>query len=384
MSANHGPLVAADETLTHQVVDTFASVGNPDPSWTEKVWMIAHARDASLQVVFGLGKYTNRGVFDAAGGVCRGTDQWTVRGSRRLGSDPSAMGVGPLRYEIVEPLRAVRATLQPTEHADIAYEVTWRGAFAPSIEDSWPERSPDGARITHDVLRYHQVGTVEGWVEVEGERTEIDPDAWVSFRDHSWGIRPGVGLPIPGLPRGSRPTRSLVSWFPMILERADGTPYRLFAFFDHRTGPGFEHRRSQAEEEGPDGVHHFTAAAQDFRFADANRRMLGGTLTLIDSDGSTRPLTITPVGDTGFHLGTAGYFGWNGRVIGQYVGDLLVDGEKVEGCDRPDVARQVHQLRDLLVRVDDPVGGGSGYGNLETMAVGAFPDLGLTEANSFL
>jgi hypothetical protein len=206
----------------------------------------------------------------------------------------------------------------------------------------------------------------------------------VSFRDHSWGIRPGVGLPIPGLPRGSRPTQSLVSWFPMILEKADGTPYRMFAFFDHRTGPGFEHRRSQAEVEGPDGVHHFAAAAQDFRFDDANRRMLGGTLTLIDTDGSTRPLTITPVGDTGFHLGTGGYFGWNGRVIGQYVGDLLVDGEKVEGCDQPEVARQLHQLRDLLVRIDDPVGGGTGYGNLETMAVGEFPELGLTEANSFL
>jgi hypothetical protein len=62
----------------------------------------------------------------------------------------------------------------------------------------------------------------------------------------------------------------------------------------------------------------------------------------------------------------------------------VVDGEKVERCDTPEVARQVHQLRDLLVRVDDPVGGGSGYGNLETMAVGAHPDLGLTAEASFL
>jgi hypothetical protein len=38
----------------------------------------------------------------------------------------------------------------------------------------------------------------------------------------------------------------------------------------------------------------------------------------------------------------------------------------------------------LLVRVEDPVGGGVGVGNAETFAFGAFPDLGLTAENSFL
>ena len=62
---------------------------------------------------------------------------------------------------------------------------------------------------------------------------------------------------------------------------------------------------------------------------------------------------------------------------GQWSGALLVDGEHITGCDQPEVAREVHQLRDLLVRIDDPVGGGTGFGNIETMAIGAFPELGL-------
>jgi hypothetical protein len=107
-------------------------------------------------------------------------------------------------------------------------------------------------------------------------------------------------------------------------------------------------------------------------------------MTLCEPDGSTRPLHVTPVGPTGFHLGTGGYFGWKGRVLGQWAGDLVVDGEHVTGVDQPEVARQVHQLRDLLVRVEDPVGGGTGLGNIETMAIGAFPDLGLTAEGSFL
>jgi len=62
----------------------------------------------TLQLVLGVGKYTNRGVFDGAAGVCRGTEQWTVRAGRRLSSAPASTDVGPIRYQVVEPLRAIR------------------------------------------------------------------------------------------------------------------------------------------------------------------------------------------------------------------------------------------------------------------------------------
>ncbi len=385
MAPDSGPLVPADETLTHQIVETFATVAQSDPSWTEKVWAIAHARDGSLQVVFGIGKYTNRGVFDGAGGVSRGTEQWTVRGSRRLSADPGGMSVGPLRYEVVEPLKSVRCVLEPTGHAAISFDVTWTGLFPPSLEESWTDRSPDGYRVDHDVLRYHQLGVAEGWVEVEGRRTGIDPEEWISIRDHSWGIRPGVGLPIPGLPRGQRQEQTLLTWFPMTMERPDGSRYSLFVYYEEKAGPGFESRRSQAEEQGSDGTsHRFASVSQDLAFDDANRRLRGGTVTLHDADGTSRSLRIEPVAATGFHLGTGGYFGWKGRVLGQWAGELVVDGEHLTGLDTPETAREAHQLRDLLVRVDDPVGGGTGLGNIETLAVGAFPDLGLSAEASFL
>ena len=59
LTTNYGALVPEDELLTHQIVDTFATVSQSDPSWTEKIWTIAHARDNSLQVVLGVGKYIN-------------------------------------------------------------------------------------------------------------------------------------------------------------------------------------------------------------------------------------------------------------------------------------------------------------------------------------
>jgi hypothetical protein len=177
----------------------------------------------------------------------------------------------------------------------------------------------------------------------------------------------------------------MLSWFPMLMERHDGSRYSLFVYYEHKVGDGFESTRSQAEEQLPDGTsHRFASVTQDLTFHDANRRLVGGTVTLIDTDGTTRPLRITPVSDTGFHLGTGGYFGWNGRILGQWAGELVVDGEHLRGVDEPDMARQVHQLRDLLVRVEDPVGGGSGLGNIENLAVGAFPDRGLTADASFV
>ena len=71
-------------------------------------------------------------------------------------------------------------------------------------------------------------------------------------------------------------------------------------------------------------------------------------------------------------------------MYGQWVGDLKVEGNHVSDCDKPENARELHQLRDLLVHVEDPAGGGSGLGNAETFALGTFPERGLTSENSFL
>ena len=56
----------------------------------------------------------------------------------------------------------------------------------------------------------------------------------------------------------------------------------------------------------------------------------------------------------------------------------------ISRMNTPELAREAHQLRDAPVAVEDPVGGGRGFGNLETMIMGAFPERGLTAESSFL
>ena len=54
-------------------------------------------------------------------------------------------------------------------------------------------------------------------------------------------------------------------------------------------------------------------------------------------------------------------------------------------CSERKSAERVHQIRDCVIRVKDPVGGGEGIGNCQTVAVGAWPQYGLpTAADSFL
>jgi hypothetical protein len=385
--ASIGPLVGADETLLHQTVDTFASVGTTDVNWTEKLWLQACALDGSLQVCFGLGKYANRNVLDAFGGVSRSTEQWTVRASRAIHTDPERVGVGPLDYEVVEPLSSVRVRLAPNDVQPIAFDLVVTGIVPPRMEDREVHRSPHDNRVVNDVVRYHQTGVVEGWIEVDGTRVDVDT-GWAGTRDHSWGVRMQVGDPLPDLephPRVHDP-RSFTSWAPWLLERPDGSRYALFHYFMESNLPGAPERRLRGGVEHPDGTEEaFTDARFAVAFDDANRRFLGGTITFVGTDGSERPVEVAPVvTGTGFHLGTGLYFGLDGARHGQWRGELHVDGDHYDACDTPQVARRIHQHRDCVVTVDDPVGGGRGGGSIQTIAIGAFPELGLRLDSTFV
>ena len=122
----------------------------------------------------------------------------------------------------------------------------------------------------------------------------------------------------------------------------------------------------------------------ELRYHPINRRLLGGRVHCTMRDGSNRTIEVEAVSDTGFHLGTGLYFGFDGHHHGEWRGEHHVDGERIDDCSAPEAARRVHQIRDTVVRVADPVGGGVGWGNWQPMAVGELPELGLAAHDSFV
>lgn len=380
-----GPLLPADESFHHQITDTFATVSQSDRSWTEKVCAMACARDGSLQLGFGIGKYVNRSVMDAYAGVSRGVEQWTVRSSRELGTDPETTAVGPITYEVLEPHRVVRFALAPNDIVPISFEWIFEAAVPSVLENREHHRSRDGFRLDADIVRYHQTGHGSGWAEVDGVRTELTD--WVSTRDHSWGVRYQVGtapddlIPAP-MPAG---VAMLINWCPVLCRRPDGSEYALHWYYQRHRFGDWSRIEMQGGAEHPDGRREpFVALVPDLRFRDDNRRFEGGTLTMTMDDGTSRPLTLTPVSDTGFHLGTGLYHGFDGQAHGQWRGRIHVDGEYIADCSEPVTAHRVHQHRDCVIRVEDPIGGGVGIGNLQSIALGADDAMGLTDAASFL
>lgn len=376
-----GQIVPADENFTHQVMDTFACVGTSDPSWTEKVCAMAMARDGSLQIGFGLGKYTNRNVMDAYAACSMGKSQHTVRASRRLAPTPDQTIVGPIHYEVLEPLRKVRFLLEPNACQPIAFDWTFEAVVPPFLEERTHLRNE--YRVMSELVRYHQIGVASGWIERDGKRTEMTPDNWVSTRDHSWGVRYDVGVPPTDLePRSGIPPGFgfQMIWCPVLMTREDGSRYALFLHYTWIRGTGFEQKMVTSRVEHADGSEEVIAdIAPKLRFDPQNRRLLGGELDARMADGSARPLGIEVLGDTGVHLGAGLYFGFDGHHHGEWRGESNLEGEFIEDCRTPEMARRLHQIRDTTIRVTDPVGGGIGVGNCQPIASGPWPELGLAD-----
>lgn len=376
-----GPLIPADENFTHQVTETFAAVGTTDPSWTEKVCAMAMADDGSLQIGFGLGKYTNRNVMDAYAALSRGQEQLTVRASRRLSPEPDKTIVGPIHYEVVEPFKAVRFVLEANDCQPIAFDWLFEAVVPPFAEER--THLMRDYRLMSDLVRYHQIGTASGWIELDGVRHEMTPDSWTSTRDHSWGVRYDVGVPptdvepSDGIPAGAG---FMMIWCPVLMTRGDGSQYGMHLHFTWINMPGFEQKMVTSRIEYPDGnqdvIHQMRP---DLRFDPRNRRLLGGTLHCVMDDGSERPITLEVMADTGIQLGAGLYFGFDGHNHGEWRGELNVEGERILNCGDPEQARRLHQIRDTVVRVVDRVGGGTGVGNCQPIAYGPWPELGLED-----
>ena len=371
-----GPLLGADEGLNHQIVDTFATLSQTDMAWTEKIWASIARTDGSLQIDFGLGKYQNRGIIDGFGGVSRGSEQWTVRGSRELASAPEEMGVGPVQLEVVEPLKQMRFRLEPNDVQPISFDIVLSGVTPPFFEERNLVRNRRTGRIDVDVIRYHQGGWASGTVTVDGETHELRPEEWFGFRDHSWGVRQAIGepptdlIPSPAIPPG---VRGGMKWCPAFFRRPDGTYYETAIFV---VEGAWEYSSAYINDADGSQVP-VRSVSPRIAYDTRTRFVRGGELLLTMESGDERTIEVETLGESGFHLKTGGYGDWAGHKHGSWKGPLHVDGEYIADCSDDENLPKLGQFRDTPIRVRE--GDAVGYGILESLIGGVWPELGLTE-----
>jgi hypothetical protein len=173
-----------DDYPIHQTAAPAAELLSSDLGRYERHWLVMHDTALTTQLGFGLSVHPNRGIVDAAISVARNGTQQSVFASGRMNRDRDT-AVGPLRVEVLEPMRILRVVLD--EHDGMAADLTFT-AVTQCIEDSRMRRESGGVLIS-ERTRTVQFGDWSGTLVLNGESFEISPDEWCGFRDRSWGSR---------------------------------------------------------------------------------------------------------------------------------------------------------------------------------------------------
>ncbi|MDO6414493.1 hypothetical protein Q4F19_08885 [Sphingomonas sp. BIUV-7] len=182
-------LSKGDDYPIHQTPDPIAFAGT-ERNFYDRYFFNGYSADGSLFFLFALGVYPNLNIMDAAFAVRIGDVQYNLRASRHLNMERMDIEVGPIRIEILEPLRRLRLVVADNEH-QIAADLVFEGRHAPVEEVRSTRRN--GPRVTMDYSRLTQLGRYSGWLHAGGQDISAEEAGVIGSRDRSWGMR-AVGL----------------------------------------------------------------------------------------------------------------------------------------------------------------------------------------------
>lgn len=184
-------LTALDDTLWHQLPTTFDHVWTSDPRWFDRYWFAIYSGDGRVAIQITMGAYRNMNVLDAGAVVIVNGKQHNLRVSRSLNGSVETV-CGGIRITPLEPLKSFEIEIAPSDGA-INGRIRW-DCVEPAREEH-PHYTRLHSRTVEDYRRFDQIGVASGYLEVAGERVQIEN--WWSCRDHSWGVRRGMGIPEP-------------------------------------------------------------------------------------------------------------------------------------------------------------------------------------------
>lgn len=186
-------LTKGDDYPIHQTADPIATSGT-DRNFYDRYFFNGYlpGGDGFFAIAFGI--YPHLNVADAHISILRNGVQTSLHASKTLHMERWDIVVGPIRIEIVEPLKILRVTVAETN--GISADLTFTGRAFPIEEPRFQLRN--GPRTVMDVTRMTQNGAWSGWISVDGARTDYDPATAKGTRDRSWGVRPiGASDPQP-------------------------------------------------------------------------------------------------------------------------------------------------------------------------------------------
>ena len=176
-----------DEYPIHQTSETIDRPAVSDPNVYERFYFTFFEKSGAAAVGLTLTLHPNRGLVDAAFGVTTGRRYESLMMSDVLTSERENISCGPLRLEILEPMRHLRITIDG--HTDFSVSIDYR-ATSPANREERVTRSRE-RRVVQVRTRYALCGSVTGSVVGPYGELVLDENNWTAVRDHSWGIWDG-------------------------------------------------------------------------------------------------------------------------------------------------------------------------------------------------
>ena len=367
-------LSSYDDFPIHQTSQPIAQTASSDLNHYDRYFFNGYTNDARLYFAAAMGLYPNRHVADAHFSVVvdGGTDdarQINVHASCRAPMDRSeANRVGPIGVDVLEPLNTLRLTVDTPEHgirADLMFH-----RRSPAIEEPHFFHQV-GQRVVMDSTRLTQFGTWEGWIEVDGERSELGPGDALGSRDRSWGVRP-VGEPAStGAPVADPQYYWL--WAPINFQTFS-THFDVNELFDgkrwHETG----FVAPVADGDTPASA----MRSVDYRIAwkPGTRSAASLEIDLHDWNGDLTTVVLEPLFD--FHMFGIGYGHPEWR-HGAWKGEMEVGGDRLDlPVADPTAFEHIHVQAIVKATTIGALGHHQGIGILEQLAIGRHDPTGLT------
>jgi len=355
-----------DDYLIHQTSEPIAQPATSDRNFYGRYWFNGFDGEGEFVFEIGFGIYPNRHVMDAHFSVVSGGRQHCFHASRRAPRERSEMQVGPLRIDVVKPMRIIRVCVDPNQ-TGIECDLTFHARSAPTQEPK--NVMYDDGRLIMNNSRFTQLGSWGGYFAVGDARRECHHQEVYGTRDRSWGVRP-VGEPETGAP-GKLTTEPGVYWVwaPIFF---DDFCSQFQTFEDHdgnstQVGGAMVPLFSSLDEipRGEAAGHQqMVSARHRIKWHKGTRLAESALIELVTRQGETHSIALAPM--IRFHLLAIGYqhpeWGhafWKGEeVIGS-------ESWTLDALDLLDY-KHIHTHQICRARMGDKVG----IGTLETIVFG--------------
>lgn len=332
-------LTETDDFFCHQLVAPHVRVLHNDPSWAERAYFPVSDPDRFALDV-GVSLFPNGDVLEAyAIATVPDGPQWSLRASRDLSEGRWPLAVGPVTFDVLEPLTKWRMRCEPNP-SGIEFDLVYEARCEP-FETSSPTIYRRN-RLVYQNVNLLQTGRYSGEVTIDGNRFGVDRIP--GHRDRTWGLRSsGEGQ----VPRGMFAWLSAefedLALMVIVHERRDGTPVRLDGAVSHENGELVELV----------GVEH------DFEFDHQSRQLTRGRFVLADARERVWEVEVDPA--MRLFLSGAGYTAGPRRR--GHLGEPLWT-ERWDVSD-PAVLERVEELNDNICRMR--CGDRVGHGVVETL-----------------